>query len=70
MLQVIRLIVNGESRELKKNTTVANLLEEMGTFSERVAVELNLQVVDKQEYGRTILKDGDHLEIISFVGGG
>jgi sulfur carrier protein len=70
MHTVIRLTVNGESRELKKDATLANLLEEMGTSSERVAVELNLQVLDKQEYARTILKDGDRLEIISFVGGG
>jgi sulfur carrier protein len=68
--QVIRLIVNGESRELKKEATLADLLEEMGTSSDRVAVELNLRVLDKQEYDRTILRDGDRLEIISFVGGG
>lgn len=67
---MIRLIINGENRELKKDATLADLLEEMGTSSERVAVELNLRILDKQEYDRTILKDGDRLEIISFVGGG
>jgi thiamine biosynthesis protein ThiS len=67
---VIRLFVNGENRDVEKDTTVTGLLEVLGTPPERVAVELNLQILDKQAYGRTVLKDGDHLEIISFVGGG
>jgi thiamine biosynthesis protein ThiS len=62
--------VNGESREVEKDTTVATLLEELGTPPERAAIELNLQILDKQDYTRTVLKDGDRLEIISFVGGG
>ncbi len=67
---MIRLFVNGETREYDKDATVASLLEKLGTPPERVAIELNLQVLDKQEYARTVLKDGDRLEIISFVGGG
>jgi sulfur carrier protein len=67
---VIRLFVNGENRDVEKDTTVTGLLEVLGTPPERVAVELNLQILDKQAYGRTVLKDGDRLEIISFVGGG
>lgn len=67
---MIRLFVNGETREFDKDATVASLLEKLGTPPERVAIELNLQVLDKQEYARTVLKDGDRLEIISFVGGG
>ena len=66
----IQLYVNGKSRELEEDKTVAQLLEELGTSSERVAIELNLQILDKQDYARTVLKGGDRLEIISFVGGG
>ncbi|MEK6684104.1 MAG: sulfur carrier protein ThiS [Nitrospirota bacterium] len=67
---MIRLFVNGESRELEKDATVATLLEALGSPPERAAVELNLQILDKHDYARTVLKDGDRLEIISFVGGG
>lgn len=67
---MIQLFVNGETQEFEKDATVTNLLEKLGTSPERVAIELNLQVLDKQEYARTLLKDGDRLEIISFVGGG
>ncbi|MBI3994757.1 MAG: sulfur carrier protein ThiS [Nitrospirae bacterium] len=66
----MRLYLNGEGREFAPNTTVANLLEALQTSPERVAVELNLRILDKQEYARTVLKEGDRLEIISFVGGG
>jgi sulfur carrier protein len=70
MSTVIQLVVNGERREFEKNTTVARLLEQMGTPLERVAVELNLRILDKQDYSSTILNDEDRLEIINFVGGG
>ena len=66
----IRLLVNGESRELEKDATVSSLLEKLGSSPERVAVELNLRILDKLDYSRTVLNDGDRLEIISFVGGG
>ncbi|MBI3596024.1 MAG: sulfur carrier protein ThiS [Nitrospirae bacterium] len=66
----IQLVVNGERREFEKNTTVARLLEQLGTPLERVAVELNLRILDKQDYSRTVLNDEDRLEIINFVGGG
>ena len=70
MSTVIQLVVNGERREFEKNTTVARLLEQLGTPLERVAVELNLRILDKQDYSRTILNNEDRLEIINFVGGG
>jgi sulfur carrier protein len=70
MSTVIQLVVNGERRGVEKNTTVARLLEQLGTPLERVAVELNLRILDKQDYSCTILNDEDRLEIINFVGGG
>ncbi len=36
----------------------------------RIAVELNGEIVPKAEYGNTVLKDGDVVEVVSFVGGG
>ncbi len=50
--------------------SVAELVEGQGYKKERVAVELNEQIVPKAEYEATVLRDGDSVEIVSFVGGG
>ena len=65
-----RIHVNGSPRALEGDTTVAGLLDQIGATAGRVAVELNLRILDRQEFNRTVLKDGDRLEIIGFVGGG
>lgn len=50
--------------------TVAECLEEYGYDARRVAVEKNGDIVPKARYGETLLKDGDIIEIVGFVGGG
>jgi sulfur carrier protein len=65
----MRILLNGEESETGRNT-VAGLLEELDITLGRVAVEVNLKVVKKDEYGNTPLKDGDSVEIVNFVGGG
>ena len=50
--------------------TVAGLLRELDIQSDRVAVELNLEIVDRQAFETRRLQEGDRLEILSFIGGG
>ncbi len=66
----MQIIVNGEQKDFKEGFTIIALLAELGVQNERVAVELNLDIVPKGRFGDTILKDGDRIEIVSFVGGG
>jgi len=66
----MRVHVNGESRETRGGTTVADLLRELEIRSERVAVEVNLEILDRNEFERRGLQDGDRIEIIAFIGGG
>jgi sulfur carrier protein len=61
--------LNGEQRELS-GKSVTELLAENGYDPKRVAVELNLDIVPKSQYSTTVLKDGDSVEVVSFVGGG
>ena len=61
--------VNGESMDMD-GKTVAELLEAMDAGSQRVAVELNMDIVPRASYGETVLKDGDTVEVVRFVGGG
>ena len=66
----MQIQVNGERRELKDESRLSDLLKELSLAPERVAVELNHQVVRRNEWLNTILKDGDRVEIVHFVGGG
>jgi len=64
------LHINGESREFPDGMTVAALVGQLGMKPDRVAVELNLEIVSRTKWEATILKDGDKLEVVHFVGGG
>lgn len=64
------LQINGESRSFSDGLTVAALVGELGIKTDRVAIELNLEIVPRSNWDSTHLKDGDKLEIVHFVGGG
>lgn len=66
----MQIKVNGELHAAEAGATVADLLRQLDIQPERVAVELNLHVLDRQEFGRRELRDGDQVEILSFIGGG
>ena len=62
--------VNGESRGVGDGQTVAGLLRELDIRTDRVAVELNLEILDRKDFELRGLREGDRLEILSFIGGG
>lgn len=64
------LHINGQPREFPDSLTVASLVAHLGMKPDRVAVELNLEIVPRSNWDATRLKDGDKLEIVHFVGGG
>ena len=66
----MQIQVNGERRELRDESRLSDLFKELSLAPERVAVELNHQVVRRNEWPNTILKEGDRVEIVHFVGGG
>lgn len=66
----MRIAVNGEPREVPSGTTVAGLLVLLGVRDERVAVEVNVDVVRREARADRALAEGDQVEIVSFVGGG
>ena len=61
--------MNGESYDFA-GFTVLEMLEKLGFSAERIAVEINLEIVPKTSYSATTLKDEDTVEVVSFVGGG
>jgi len=66
----MRLIINGESKDLADVSTVATLVANLGLKADRLAIELNREIVTRTDWDRTPLHDGDQLEIVHFVGGG
>jgi sulfur carrier protein len=68
--QQIHISVNGEPRLIKAPATVAGLLSDLSVDRRHVAVERNRLLVLKNDYDLVTLESGDHLEIVTFVGGG
>jgi sulfur carrier protein len=66
----MKIKLNGNISEFQENLTVKGLLESLKIEPARVAVEVNFKIIKKQDYPNYVLKDGDSVEIVSFVGGG
>jgi sulfur carrier protein len=66
----IQIVVNGQVRNVPEGRTLAQLLEWLEIAPERVAVELNRQIVRRPEWELTTVAPGATLEIVQFVGGG
>lgn len=66
----MRLVINGETRELDDTADLAALVAGLGLDSRKVAVERNLEIVPRSLYAQTALADGDRIEIVHFIGGG
>ncbi|HYE87130.1 MAG TPA: sulfur carrier protein ThiS [Vicinamibacterales bacterium] len=64
------ITLNGDPRELSGPLSVSALLAELEIDARRVAVELNLHVVKKAAYDSSVIREGDEVEIVNFVGGG
>ena len=62
--------LNGERRTVSCGATIADLLRELAIRPDRVAVEVNLEIVDREDFTKRVLLDGDRVEVISFIGGG
>lgn len=66
----MRLTVNGEINELSGLVTLGELLSAMNVSTEKLAVELNGEILNPKQYETTKLTEGDQLELVRFVGGG
>jgi len=66
----MRLQINGQEREFPSPLSLAALVESLGMKAGRVAVELNRNIVPREQWATTSLAEGDRLEVVHFVGGG
>jgi sulfur carrier protein len=66
----VEIKVNGEAREVPPAQSVSAVLEWLKIPQDRVAVELNKNIVRKRDWDKTVVPDAAQLEIVEFVGGG
>ena len=66
----MQISLNGAPQTVEEGTTLQQLVASLGPDPRGIAIELNLEIVPKSEHGAVVLKDGDKLEVVQFVGGG
>lgn len=66
----MNITLNGEKKTVPNGITVLGLLDFLKIKPERVAVELNMEIVRKHFYDATAVREGDSLEVVSFMQGG
>jgi thiamine biosynthesis protein ThiS len=67
---VIALRINGKQIELEQATRLLDYLDQLGVNPRAIAVEHNGVIIERADYGRTVLEAGDVVEIVRMVGGG
>ena len=66
----MKIVFNGESRDVVDAITVAELLRQLELDPRRVAVEINLELAPRDRHDAIQLQPGDQLEVVTLVGGG
>ena len=66
----MRIKVNGETKEVDEGTTLQRLVEQLSLAPDRLAVELNYEVIRRAQWPGVTLSEGDRVEVVHFVGGG
>ncbi len=66
----MKIVVNGEQRDVPASCTAAVLLAEMNLTGKRLALEVNEEIVPRSQFGQHTFRDGDKVEIVHAIGGG
>ena len=66
----IKIVVNGRILTVNLKYSLKNLIEKLKAPTDKIAIELNEEIVDKKKLDKIILKNKDKVEIVHFIGGG
>ena len=66
----IKIIVNGKQMTVKFKFSLKNLIDKIKLPIKKVAIEINKEIVNKKNIKKIILKNGDKIEVVHFIGGG
>jgi len=67
---MVEVTINGKPRQLPRELNISELLDYLGVRRNGVAVALNGEVVLREEWEQTVVRTGDHVEVVHMVGGG
>ncbi len=67
---MVTIVLNGEKKEIESEVTLDQLLDLFSLPRQRVAVELNKNVIRRQDWSTTFIAESDRIEVVHFVGGG
>jgi sulfur carrier protein len=70
MSEMVNIQLNGEPREIPKGLNITQLIAHLGLTANRLAIERNLELLPRGQWGTTVVSGGDRLEIVHLVGGG
>ncbi|MBW2329162.1 MAG: sulfur carrier protein ThiS [Deltaproteobacteria bacterium] len=66
----MQITCNGQQREVEVDMSLASMLDSLSLPADSVVAEINMKIIDRDQYETTRLSDGDQVELIRFVGGG
>ena len=66
----MQIIINGKAMEFQEGVTLLEVITSLGLEDRVMAAACNMQIVKKEQWSKTRLKEGDKLELLDFVGGG
>ena len=66
----IKIKLNGKMVLISKNSSLKNLVTKFKIPLNKVAIEVNMEIIDKKKLNKTIIKSADKIEIVQFIGGG
>jgi thiamine biosynthesis protein ThiS len=66
----MQISCNGQQREVEADMSLASMLDSLSLPADSVVAEINMEIIDRDQYETTRLQDGDQVELIRFVGGG
>ena len=69
-IKKIKIRLNGKVKSIQENTKLINLIKILKIPIKKVAIELNQEIIDKKKLDKIVLKKGDKIEIVHFIGGG
>ena len=69
-MKTVNVVINGDDRAVPDGQSITDLLGDLGLHPRLIVVEHNREILDREMFSKTALREGDALELVHFVGGG